>query len=131
MGNSRGRKRLWKTLKHRKLLSETDTGKLSGRIIELITPYREGNPDRGEFERLISLASTAWNLSLFPLKARDETMMKVLKAVPDEDRQLIRGLLQELIVRKELLFPEDRRLVGSFDVIDEGENFRVIVAALS
>jgi len=58
-------------------------------------------------------------------------MMKVLKAVPDEDRQLIRGLLQELIVRKELLFPEDRRLVGSFDVIDEGENFRVIVAALS
>ena len=57
--------------------------------------------------------------------------MKVLKAVPDEDRQLIRGLLQELIVRKELLFPEDRRLVGSFDVIDEGENFRVIVAALS
>ncbi len=80
---------------------------------------------------LISLASTAWNLSLFPLKARDETMMKVLKAVPDEDRQLIRGLLQELIVRKELLFPEDRRLVGSFDVIDEGENFRVIVAALS
>ena len=80
---------------------------------------------------LISLASTAWNLSLFPLKARDETIMKVLKAVPDEDRQLIRGLLQELIVRKELLFPEDRRLVGSFDVIDEGENFRVIVAALS
>ena len=80
---------------------------------------------------LISLASTAWNLSLFPLKARNETMMKVLKAVPDEDRQLIRGLLQELIVRKELLFPEDRRLVGSFDVIDEGENFRVIVAALS
>src|SRR5436309_16116264 len=107
MGNARGRKRLWKPLKHRKLLSGTDTGKLSGRIIELITPYREGNPDRGEFERLISLASTAWNLSLFPLKASDESMMKVLKAVLDEDRQLNRGMIMVLIVRKVQLFNED------------------------
>src|SRR5437763_11434644 len=103
MGNARGRERLSQPLKHRKLLSGTDTGKLSGRIIELITPYQEGNPDRGEFESLISLASTAWNLSLFSLKPRDETRMKVLKAVADEDRQLIRGLLQELMVRKELV----------------------------
>jgi len=58
-------------------------------------------------------------------------MMKALQAVPDEDRQLIRRLLQDLILRKELLFSEDRRFITRCEVIDEGESVRVTVSALS
>ncbi len=131
MGNARGRKRLWKPLKHRKLLSGTDTGKLFGRIIELIKPYREGNPDRGEFERPDLPRLHRLEFIVISSEGTQRDHDESLEGGPRRRSATDPRTLQELIVRKELLFPEDRRLVGSFDVIDEGENFRVIVAALS
>lgn len=132
MGAAGRRKRLRKSLKlfHS---PQGETAKLSQRLIQVAQPYLNGGDDLDEYRKELSLASTAWNLSLFPPDAREENMMKSLdlQALEEEDRQLIVQHLRELVRRKEQLFPGDRRLIAKVDVLDEGTSIRVLVASLT
>jgi hypothetical protein len=109
-----------------------ETAKMSQRLIQVAQPYLNDGDNLDEYRKELSLASTAWNLSLFPPDSREEHMMKSLDphAIEEEDRQLIAQHLRELVRRKERLFPEDRRLIAKVDVLDEGESVRVLVTSL-
>lgn len=93
-------------------------------------PYRELCNTRKEYEKLVALASAAWNLSVFPPDERQKARDGILEAFPPEDRSYMDGVLQRLLDRKETLFPHDRRCVVSADVLDEGSHFRVVAASL-
>jgi hypothetical protein len=131
MGAAGRRKRLRKSLKlfHSQ---QGETAKISQRLIQIAQPYLNGGDDLDEYRKELSLASTAWNLSLFPPDSREEHMMESLDLHPleEEVRQLIAQHLRELVRRKERLFPGDRRLIAKVDVVDEGDSVRVLVASL-
>ena len=131
MGAAGRRKRLRKSQKlfHSQ---QGETAKMSQRLIQVAQPYLNGGYNLEEYRKELSLASTAWNLSLFPPDAREEHMMKSLdlQALEQEDRQLIAQHLGELVRRKERLFPGDRRLIAKVDVLDEGGSVRVLVTSL-
>jgi len=131
MGTAGRRKRLSKSMKlfHSR---QGETAKMSQRLIQVAQPYLNDGDNLDEYRKELSLASTAWNLSLFPPDSREEHMMKSLDphAIEEEDRQLIAQHLRELVRRKERLFPEDRRLIAKVDVLDEGESVRVLVTSL-
>ena len=120
MGAAGRRKRLRKSLKlfHS---GQGETGKMSQRLIRVAQPYLNGGDNLDEYRKELSLASTAWNLSLFPPDSREEHMMKSLDldALEEEDRQLIAQHLRELVRRKERLFPGDRRVIAKLDVLDD------------
>ena len=132
MGAASRRKRLRKSLKLFPS-GQGDSAKMSQRLIHIAQPYLNGGDDLDEYRKELSLASTAWNLSLFPPDSREEHMMKSLDVQPleEEHRQLIAQHLRELVRRKEQLFPEDRRLIAKVDVLDEGDSVRVLVASFS
>lgn len=131
MGASGRRKRSRKSLKvfHSR---QEETAKMSQRLIQVAQSYLNGGDNLDEYRKELSLASTAWNLSLFPPDSREEHMMKSLDlhALEEEDRQLIAQHLRELVRRKERLFPEDRRLIAKVDVLDDGDSVRVLVTSL-
>ena len=131
MGTAGRRKRLRKSLKlfHSR---DGETDKMSQRLIQIAQPYLNSGDNLDEYRKELSLASTAWNLSLFPPDSREEHMMKSLdpRAIEEEDRQLIAQHLRELVRRKQRLFPGDRRLIAKVDVLAEGESVRVLVTTL-
>jgi hypothetical protein len=113
-------------------MRQGETAKLSQRLIEIAEPYLDCGEDVNEYRKEMALASTAWNLSLLPPDSREEYVKNLdLHTLAQEDRQLIAQHLRDLMQRKECLFPEDRRLVGSVDVLDEGDSFRVLAAGMS
>ncbi len=90
MGAAGRRKRLRKSLKlfHSR---QGETDKISQRLIQVAQPYLNGEDHVDEYRKELSLASTAWNLSLFPPDSREENMMKSLdlQALGEQDRELI------------------------------------------
>ncbi len=120
-----------RALKQRQPLSRRDTGKLSDRLVELIALYEDGIAEPDDYKKLIAVASVAWNLSLFPLNKREDAIMEALERAPVPDRELILRMIRDLLHRKELLLPEDRRMVASYEVVDEGDNFHITVVSLS
>lgn len=130
MGAEGRRKRLRKSLKlfHSR---QGETAKISQCLIQVAQPYLNGGDNLDEYRKELSLASIAWNLSLFPPDSREEHIMKSLdpQAIEEENRQLIAQHLLELVRRKERLFPGDRRLIVKVDVLDEGGSVRVLVTS--
>ncbi|HET6428788.1 MAG TPA: hypothetical protein VFJ30_10285 [Phycisphaerae bacterium] len=86
--------------------------KLSEVIIELVEPYMEAfTPE--SVEMLIELGIVAWNLANLPPRQRRKTKAKTLRGFPGPRRD-VEAFLDELIERKESLFPEDRRFAMDY-----------------
>jgi hypothetical protein len=81
MGAAARRKKLRRTLM-RCQSQQGETAKISQRLIQIAQPYLNGEDDLDEYQKELTLASTAWNLSLFPPDSREEHMMKSLAALP-------------------------------------------------
>jgi hypothetical protein len=130
MGAASRRKRLRKT-PNQFHSGQEETTKMSQRLIQLAQPYLNGGENLEEYRKEMSLASLAWNLSLFPADSREERMKSLdLHAMEEEDRQLIFEHLRELMRRKERLFPGDRRMIANVDVVDQGgSSVRVLVTS--
>jgi hypothetical protein len=111
-------------------MGKGEAAKISQRLIQIAKPYLTAGDSLDECEKELSLASTAWNLSLFPADSREEQMRKSLQclaALDPEDRQLITEHIRDLVRRKEQFFPEDRRMIAKVDVLLEGGSLRVLV----
>jgi len=104
--------------------------KLSVCLVELIKPYRNLNETRADYERLITLATLAWNVPLFPAEQQSELMQKVLSAFPKQHRQAASVLIQELVDRRNEMFPGDRRLVLGSEVIEKVGAYAVNVVSI-
>jgi hypothetical protein len=105
--------------------------KLSECLVDVIEPYRSDDFDREAYSNLVTLAATAWNLSVFPKEERESAILRALQAVPLLRRRETYILVQRLLERKEQLFPNDRRFIAPSDVVEERDEFRIVVASLS
>lgn len=114
--------------------NQDESNKLSQAIITLISPYNNMGGTYSAYYALIAIACTAWNASLVDEPQRDEMVKQIVSFF--KDKTDAKGLLEfkqfsyELIERKLLLFPNDRRLVSKFDVTETKENYHVFVISL-
>jgi hypothetical protein len=73
---------------------------------------------------LFTLGSLAWNLSIMPKKSRrkelETALKKVMKGQDTESIEVTRVFIEELIERKEKLFPDNQRMIMSFDLHSAG-----------
>jgi hypothetical protein len=104
--------------------------KVSACLIDVMGPYLEECESGEAYRKLVALASAAWNLALLSPEERQGNTDRLLQSLPDEDRALVEVMLQQLIARKEELFPHDRRFVVNADVLEEGDHFRVVAGSL-
>lgn len=115
--------------------------KLSEALLALAAPFRPEDADLELFEKAVSLAVTAWNLSLFSAAGRQEQIDKLLEdeslmkdpmawdkpvgSIPS--RSDFRDVLSGLIARKDVLYPCDRRLVMKINITEKQNEYNLQV----
>jgi hypothetical protein len=103
--------------------------KLSEALVALIEPYRRGVHDLLGYQRLITLAAFAWNLTVLPADQRDAALLDAAREVNVEDRTMLKAIITEFLGRKLELFPDDHRMIVSYEVTESAGRYHVLVAS--
>jgi hypothetical protein len=107
--------------------------KMSEVLEDFIEPYREEAQTKEATRRLLTLATIAWNVALFP---KPERQWMIDKMITDDlvegDQKLkaeIQDLIQELIARKNRYFSENKRMIVDFELKKVGSGYHLSVAS--
>lgn len=106
--------------------------KISACLIELILPYLPEEAGIQAWRAGIAMAAMAWNLALLPASERDreiERMFQQAEARALDDPLLLEDLLQLLIAQKLRIYPDDPRLILSWEVRKAGSRVHVTAMA--
>ena len=94
--------------------------KMSEVLGELVRPFRDSAETLHSYKVLMMMGSLAWNATLVPAGERIALIEKVLGPLPEADRPIGAQLLNDLMLRKDRLFPENRRMIIDCEVTDDG-----------
>jgi hypothetical protein len=106
-----------------------ETGKLSEALAALIEPYREDESDAAGLKSLVGLGAIAWNLAMFPESKRGAALSEMTKDLKGRDREVLNIVVAQLVRRKLELFPDDRRMIVSYEVTDSGGKYHLAVGS--
>ena len=105
---------------------------LSNAIAKIVDPYKDMTESLDAYKNLIAVACIAWNIetssSLLQLNAEIE---KAAQGFPDmtlRDKRDFKALIKDLIKRKQLLYPEDKRLIVNYEVSETKRDFHLEIA---
>ena len=106
--------------------------KMSDAVTDLIRPYRDWATDLNSFRNLIMLACIAWNAANMPAMERPKALLEAVNRSPEtafEEMGELMNFLMELVRRKELLYPDNTRMVINFKVSETKDDFHVAIAS--
>lgn len=105
--------------------------KISLCLFELVDPLISEASDLDECRAILSMAAMAWNLSHLQAATREESVVGAIESSGDGgiDDALMGAFLLELAERKLRLFPDDPRVVLSWNVKEIRDGFHLTVAA--
>lgn len=106
--------------------------KISGRLIELAGDL-VGDDEPEPWGAGIDLAAIAWNLSFLPREKRAREMRELVGEIAEKadiDPDLLSVLLERLVERKRLLYPDDRRRVLKWEVRVSHRQIHVLAVAV-
>ena len=93
---------------------ENDSWKLSARLQEIWQPYEELIRDERSADFIISMAASAWTLTVFEAEKRADLLEAMLQENCGEDpafHQTAHAMITTMMQRKLRLFPDDRRAI--------------------
>lgn len=96
-------------------------------LIELIRPEWGACQDEGAMRRLLTMGMMAWNGALEKGAARTAFVEKMAQAFPDEIREDATVCIEDLIERKERLFPDVQRPIFDYQLTFSAGNAHVNV----
>lgn len=105
--------------------------KMSEVLEDFALPYLKSAKTYEQQKKMITLAAIAWNMALMPETERESAIEELLEqtAKNQEARQDTRGLLEQLIARKQEMFAEIQRTIVDFQFVDTGDGFHLSVAS--
>jgi len=108
--------------------------KMSEVLGEFIEPYAEFAPTTDAYRKLVAIAAVAWNAALFPEERRQAMIEDVLEkglrsGGYQGDLAEMKAIVRQMIDRKERYFSECKRMIISFEVVDTGDKYRLMVAS--
>lgn len=98
---------------------------------EFAEPYAETTKNQSELEMLYQIAILAWNIAVLP-KAASQMLDQMIKdtlgykdplAVKD-----MKEIVEELIERKQMLFPDIQRVIIDFELQRSGSSYHLAVS---
>lgn len=101
--------------------------KMSNVLLDFMSPYLKSATDRESFERLIIIGIAAWNSAIQPEPAINDVIKEFAKKMSIIDRFYFRRFLKVLVKRKNQLYPENKRFIVSYQVIETGSGWHVSV----
>lgn len=117
------------------------THKASAALIDVADILTDDEDDRETRHLCLMTAMVAWNLSLLSVEERKEEMHRFFNEMPefrvggehfcDKDEHIshFEDVMAQLISRKILLYPFDRRWLLNLDLVETSDGYRVNVAS--
>lgn len=107
--------------------------KMSEVLEAFVEPFLEFAETTEAMRRLFAVAMLAWNVSFFSEEERQEMIEEFIETAisspTPEEREDIQEIVAVLLKRKKELFPEYNRKIISFELVDTGEEYRLLVAS--
>lgn len=117
------------------VLRESSGEKMSKVLLQLIEPYRRLAQGRADLEKLLTVSMIAWNASLMPKGERESFLTKridlALSHWSDNLVKDFRTMVDGFIKRKELLFPENKRFIVDYELLERGNKYYLSVISKS
>lgn len=108
--------------------------KMSKVLEAFVEPYVDLTKSLDELRSLFMIAILAWNIALLPedqqQAAVEDLVRKAITAEgeeTEESQEDLKGMLYELIARKEMLFAEYRRLILNFELVETRDQYHLTV----
>jgi len=109
--------------------------KLSAALIELVSPFAPYAKTLQHYRALIGIGVTAWNLPLLKAPEHEAFYNQVIQPLLESGDKHMRleahEIFNTLLKRRERDFPDDKRLIVSYTVTDNGDEYNVAVATVS
>ena len=106
--------------------------KMSEILISFAEPLLENAHTYADYENAISIAIVAWNLSLLPSEALDDTVNALENVLSASGNAEINSenmfqVVDHLKKRKQQLFPDIYRMIVDYELIDTDQGFHLNV----
>ena len=106
--------------------------KMSEVLLDFAEPLLDALADDDEFKGAISFAAICWNLSFLPEKGQRKELRYIAHALGGSDAlssSEIEYFARILLERKKAFFADDRRMVVDYEVVEEEDRDRLLVAS--
>ena len=112
--------------KNKQIVKVSNGEKMSEVILRFIEPYKETASTLEAFEKLIALAIVAWNVHIL----KDKEIIGKLKEsmqLGEEEKEDLNQILIAMMLRKELFFADNQRLILDCQVTETNDDFHLQV----
>jgi hypothetical protein len=103
------------------------TAKMSEVLWEFLASYTPLAPDREAMEKLLAMASAAWNVALFPGGERAQRLRELSTTLPAEARTDFLALMREMVARKERDFAQYTRYILNYELTERRARYHLNV----
>jgi hypothetical protein len=116
-------------------VSSVHERKMSQVILDFAEPLLEETVDDEDFRRAISIAIMFWDLALYPEDEQEKLfgdMIRDLGEAAQNDPEVIAyltGVGRTLLLRKKTLFPDIKRAILDYEIVDKGDSMQLLVTS--
>src|SRR5258705_8939873 len=103
--------------------------KISASLYTLVEPYLDGDESLQQVQVLVGLCVLAWNIANTQGTKREGLLRETMEEFRGKGIEALEGLIGKLTQRKIDLFPDDRRLVVSWEVREDRGRFYISAAS--
>jgi hypothetical protein len=90
--------------------------KMSEVLWAFVEPYLGSTRNEQDLRKLLDLALIAWSIPLFPADHREDVVRDLLNKMPVEGRASMAAILAQMVLRKETVFGNNKRMIISYDL---------------
>lgn len=119
-------------LSHREIrINPQGQAKMSEILLDFAGPLLENLDPKIPEEKIIGIATLAWNLSLFGEKERKENLDQLVRELSRDNpgAEEIKDIIEWLVARKSQLFAEHKRFIVDFELPKTGNRRRLFVVS--
>jgi len=104
--------------------------KMSAVFLEFMEPYVTDDMEPEEQHLRFRFSQIAWNASFLPMQKWLQEFISVLKPFPPADQIILKDMFASMVERKRQNFAEYRRFITDFEILDQGDDYRLLVLSV-
>lgn len=108
---------------------------LSGVILDFAEPLLKNAHNERSLKNMVAFAIICWDAALAPEERQEESIRNAVRILAEEAGdgpetiEQLETLAKQLVARKKALFPNDKRVVLSYEFTGEGESLKLFVTS--
>lgn len=107
--------------------------KISNALSTILTAEVPEGAPLADYKTALDIIVIAWNISLLDADQHSSAIQKLITDIGMKDFTVnaeFQAHIKNLIIKKQLLFPHDNRVIVAWDVLFEGGNIRISASAV-